>query len=352
MNAFRRFLKWTGWALLVVLSGGLAVSWLVDFREDDQAIADAFAGQFVRPVVHHYTVGDRSIRFVETAATGKSRCQPTVYNASETATAVGLDDPTRPTVIFIHGAPSSLSFFNDFFKDTTLLSRARLVAVDRPGYGYSDFGRVETSIVRQAELLQPLIDRYKKSRFLMLVGSSYGGSVVARLAMNNPAKPGVRGIDHVVFVSSALGPGLERTYGISYWIDKAPIRWFVPTLLRLANDEKLAHRKALEAILPDWPKITAGITMLHGKRDELVYPTNVAFAQHQLVNARFKQFMLPESRHDIVFKKREYMTDIILNVLAKHERLPAPTRSMVQARTGHPAEKLALENVISVLFKL
>ena len=351
MNALRRLLTWTFWIVLVLLSGGLAVSWFLDFRQDDQAIAREFAGQSIRPVVHHYTVGDRSIRFVETTAK-PPLAEPTTYKSAEAARAVGLDDPTRPTVIFVHGAPSSLSFFNDFFKDTTLLRRARLVAVDRPGYGYSDFGRVETSIIRQAELLQPLIDRYKQSRFLVLVGSSYGGSVVARLAMNNPARPAVRGIDHVVFVSSALGPGLERTYGISYWIDKPPVRWLIPTLLRLANDEKLAHRQALEAILPDWPKITAGITMLHGKQDDLVYPTNVAFAQHQLVNAPFKQFLLPESRHDIVFKKREYMTDIILNVLAQHQVTPTPVRPMTQKRMANLAEKLALENVISVLFKL
>jgi len=215
-------------------------------------------------------------------------------------------------VLFVHGAPSSLSFFNAFFKDTVLLNRARLVAVDRPGYGYSDFGWVETSIVQQAAFLQPLIDRYKRAPFLMVVGSSYGGSVTARLAMNNPGR-----VDHVVFVSSALGPGLERTYPISYVANSPLIRWCVPTLLRLANDEKLAHRQALEAILPDWSKIRASITMLHGQRDDLVYPTNVLFAQKQLINARVKQFLLPENRHDIVFNKREYMTRILLNILTR-----------------------------------
>ena len=57
--------------------------------------------------------------------------------------------------------------------------------------------------------------------------------------------------------------------------------------------------------------------MLHGQRDELVYPTNVSFAQHHLVNAQVKQFLLPENRHDIVFNKREYMTEIILNMLTQ-----------------------------------
>lgn len=345
MNGFRRTLKWTSGIFIGLLAGGLVAGQFVDFRQDDAALAREFAGQPVQPVVHRYTVRDgsnepRTIRFIETPdrPTGRIHGGPVDSVGGET---------TRPTVVFIHGAPSSLSFFNDFLKDTTLLNRARLVSVDRPGYGYSDYGRVETSVVRQAELLQPLIDRYKKARFLMLVGSSYGGSVVARLAMNNPGT-----IDHVVFVSSALGPGLERTYGISPWVDKAPMRWLIPPILRLANDEKMAHRQALEAILPDWPKITAGITMLHGQRDDLVYPSNVAFAQHELIHATVKPFMLPDNRHDIVFTKREYVTAVILNVLAKHSIKPEPLRPLVDKATKQVGEKLAFENVISVIFKL
>ena len=282
-----------GLGLLLIIA--LAIAWAFDYRQTDADLNDEFAAQSVRPTVRRYQVGQRTIRYMET---------PRLSG--------------KPTIIFVHGAPSSLSFFNEFFKDTLLLKRAQLVSVDRPGYGYSDFGQVEPSILKQAELLQPLIDRYKASPDLIIVGSSYGGSVSARLAMNNP---GV--IDQVVFVSSALGPGLERTYSISYLVDKAPLRAIVPPLLRLANDEKLAHRQALEAILPDWSRITAGITMLHGLRDELVYPTNVAFAKKQLRNAHFKQFILPESRHDIVVNKREYIASILLSIL------PPPTSNAV-----------------------
>lgn len=309
----KRLLSVLGWTLLTLLLltiGTLTVAWFIDFRQTDAELTDEFRGQRVRPSIHRYRVADphresepRTIRFMETTSPG---------------------DSALPVVLFVHGAPSSLSFFNAFFKDTTLLNRARLVAVDRPGYGYSDFGWVETSIVRQATFLQPLIDRYKRAPFLMVVGSSYGGSVSARLAMNNPGQ-----VDHVVFVSSALGPGLERTYPISYLADSPLIRWVVPTLLRLANDEKLAHRQALEAILPDWPRIRANITMLHGQRDELVYPANVTFAQKKLVNARVKQFLLPENRHDIVFNKREYMTEILLNILTHRDvNETVKTRSM------------------------
>lgn len=300
MQLLLRVLRWTSLTLLVLIISTLTVAWFIDFRQTDGELTDEFRGQRVRPSIHRYRIADptgesepRTIRFMETASPG---------------------DSVLPVVLFVHGAPSSLSFFNAFFKDTTLLSRARLVAVDRPGYGYSDFGWVETSIVRQAAFLQPLIDRYKRAPFLLVVGSSYGGSVSARLAMNNPGR-----VDHVLFVSSALGPGLERTYPISYFADSPLIRWVVPTLLRLANDEKLAHRQALEAILPDWPKIRANITMLHGQRDDLVYPTNVVFAQKKLINARVKQFLLPENRHDIVFNKRAYMTGILLDILTQRE---------------------------------
>lgn len=312
MQRFLRVLKWISLTAIIATIGTLIAAWFIDLRQTDQELADEFRGQRIRPTIHRYRVADpngesepRTIRYMETNSPG---------------------DSALPVILFVHGAPSSLSFFNEFFKDTALLKRARLVAVDRPGYGYSDFGWVETSIIRQAKFLQPLINRYKKAPFLMVVGSSYGGSVSARLAMNNPGR-----VNHVVFVSSALGPGLERTYPISYFADSPFIRWGVPTLLRLANDEKLAHQGALEAILPDWHRIKANITMLHGQRDELVYPTNVTFAQKQLVNARVKQFLLPENRHDIVFNKREYMTDILLDILHQLQvRETMKVKSMVE----------------------
>lgn len=304
MFSMKRFLRIAGWSLLIAFGLVICVvgaAWFVDARKTDGELTEEFRNQRIRPTIHYYHVADkpgekpRIIRFLETPAM--------------------KGDSAQPVILFVHGAPSSLSFFDKFFKDTLLLNRAQLVAVDRPGYGYSDFGRVETSIINQAELLQPLMNRYRKAPFLMIVGSSYGGSVSARLAMNNPDL-----VDHVVFVSSALGPGLERTYPISYLADSPLIYWCVSPLLRLANDEKLAHRKALEAILPDWPKIRANITMLHGQRDELVYPTNVSFAEHHLVNAQVKQFLLPENRHDIVFNKREYITQIILDILNRREQ--------------------------------
>jgi pimeloyl-ACP methyl ester carboxylesterase len=292
MRRLLRVLSWTLFVLFLLVVGMFVGAYWLDYQQRDEVVLAKFEGERVRPRLQRYAVGDRTIRFLESAPDSSN---------------------TQPVVLFVHGAPSSLTFFNAFFQDTALANHARLVAVDRPGYGSSDFGRVETSIVRQAELLQPLIERYRNAPFLVLVGSSYGGSLAARLAMNNP-----EAVSHVVFVSSALGPGLEYTFPISYWIDEPPLRWVIPRLILNANDEKLAHRQALEEILPDWGKVRAGVTFLHGLRDDLVYPSNVEFARKKLIHARVKQFILPESRHDIVVNKREYMAEIIRNVLATH----------------------------------
>lgn len=307
MNTLLRILKWALIFLVVLLAGLLTAAHWVTLRKSDQEIAESFHDKSVQPRVFRYRVNGRTIRYIDA-------------HRSE------ADTNALPVVLFLHGAPSSLSFFDKFFRDSLLLDRARLVAVDRPGYGYSDFGRVETSIVRQAELLRPLIQRYRNAPFLMLVGSSYGGPLAAKLAMDNPSD-----VDHVVFVSSALGPGLERIYPISYWIDKPPLRWLIPQILLNANDEKLAHRAALKEIEQGWGRIRAGVTFLHGQRDDLVYPANVSYARQRLTNARVKEYLLPENRHDIVFNKREYMTDIILQVLARHAQ-PVVKKADVMAR--------------------
>src|SRR4051812_3092391 len=54
---------------------------------------------------------------------------------------VQTGNDTLPTLLFIHGSPGSWTAFKPYLKDTALLKRYRLVAIDRPGFGYSHFGR-------------------------------------------------------------------------------------------------------------------------------------------------------------------------------------------------------------------
>lgn len=256
-NKKNRILKWMLAILVVFVSGTGYMAHRVEFRSSDTELKNLYQKNYTSIAIHRYKVKDRTVRFVE----------------------FGCD--TLPVTILVHGAPSSLSFFNTLYGDTSLTNHMLLVGVDRPGYGYSGFGKSVTSVKEQAQFLQPLIDYYyRQGRKVVLAASSYGGSVVAKLAMDNPSA-----VSGILFISSSLAPGQEYTYPISYVIDSPWFSWIFPTILRVANDEKLHHQKALEDIQDGWERIRSRIILLHGKADELIYFSNAEYAQNHLINA-------------------------------------------------------------------
>ena len=186
--------------------------------------------------------------------------------------------------------------------------------MDRPGYGYSGFGETVTSIAKQAEMLAPVLKKYRaKHQSILLVGSSYGGPVAAKLAMDYPDL-----LDGLLFNSAAVAPGEEKTYFITYPTTHWLIEWMMPTTLRVANHEKLAHRSELLKIAPDWDKITHPCTVLHGVVDDLVYVENAYFMERKLVNsADLNMVVLPDKEHGMVFSEPDLVRDVMLEALKR-----------------------------------
>ncbi|GAB2766283.1 hypothetical protein GCM10027275_05050 [Rhabdobacter roseus] len=282
------WVRWVGLVLLLVF--GLFWWWAqgVEFRTSDDELKARFSSLSIPYSIHRYQADQYTIRYAE----------------------FGAD--SLPVTIMVHGAPSSLSFFMRFYEDTTLLRRTMLVGVDRPGYGYSNFGKSVISIAEQARYLQPLIDHYAaQGREVVLAASSYGGSVVAKLAMDNPDK-----IAGILFVSSSLAPGQEYTYPISYVIAQPWLRWFFPKLLLVANDEKLNHQQALEEIQEGWGRIRSRIILLHGRADNLIYFSNAEYAQEHLKNAQsFKLIPLDGIGHSILWDRPDLITESLLELV-------------------------------------
>ncbi|WP_207504264.1 alpha/beta fold hydrolase [Telluribacter humicola] len=282
---------WVKWSMALLMVSLVVMWWLaqhIDYRISDEDIKNHFTTLSIKPEIHRYKFEDRTVRYVE----------------------FGAD--TLPVTIMIHGAPSSLSFFTRFYEDTALLRRTMLVGVDRPGYGYSDFGKSVISISDQARYLQPVIDRYAaQGRKVVLAASSYGGAVVAKLAMNNPEK-----VSGILFVSSSLAPGQEYIYPISYAIANPLFRWFFPTLILVANDEKLNHLKALEDIQDGWDRIQSKIILLHGKADGLIYFSNAEYAQKRLINAAsLKLVPLEGIGHSILWDRPDLIRESLLELV-------------------------------------
>ncbi len=117
---------------------------------------------------------------------------------------VRTGDKENPLVLFVHGSPGSLSAFIDFLADSVLLNHFMLITADRPGFGYSNFGFAEPSINKQADLLIPIVEKYKQSRPVILVGHSLGAPVIAQMAINHPDL-----IDGLVIVAGSIDPQLE-----------------------------------------------------------------------------------------------------------------------------------------------
>jgi pimeloyl-ACP methyl ester carboxylesterase len=150
------------------------------------------------------------------------------------------EDPDKPMLVFIHGSPSSSAFWFHLLRDSTLRAAANLLAVDRPGYGGSGLGIPMTSVKEQAKNVAAIIKsrQANSAQPIILHGSSYGGTVSARIAMDFPDL-----ISGLLLQSASTAPREEYTYWVthptSHWriwsttgptSRRTPLFYMVPTI--------------------------------------------------------------------------------------------------------------------------
>ena len=275
----------------VVLFGFLAYTYdMVEVRLTDETMLRKLAENAFAyvPKVTHFRQWGREMRYVQ------------------------VGDATKPLILFIHGAPASSSFWMDLLSDSSLLDRAKLMAVDRPGYGYSGYGDPEISVKRQAALIAGILQEKRAIHQQIIVhGSSYGGTVAARLAMDYPEL-----VDGLLLQSASLKPGAETTYWISYPTHHWALRNFIPGSFRTANAEKLSHKAELEKMVPLWSRIRSKVILLQGIDDTLIFPENAPFAAKNLVNAASVSLTLvPGSKHDLLWTQTDLLKRSLLKLI-------------------------------------
>lgn len=275
--------------LFVMLWAGCRNCSVLKLRVNDRDLTETLETMPFPFRVVHQQVGDRSIRYLQAGA------------------------DSLPTLILLHGSPSSLSAWRPLYTDSRFLNRYRLIAIDRPGYGYSDFGNVVTNLQEQVSILQVIIDSLTKHKKAILLGSSYGGPVAAQLAMNLPDR-----FSQLVLMSAALEPGQEKTYWISYPMTTPVLKYLFPPTFVMSSEEKLAHRQALQQLV-QWEKIICPVLLIHGDKDGLVYYRNVDYAKQKLVNAvSVKTITMTGKGHSIIFSQPEYIRKLLLQHLNSH----------------------------------
>lgn len=213
---------------------------------------------------------------------------------------------TKTTMLFFHGSPSSLSAWNGYLKDSLLQSKANLYAIDRPGYGYSDFGKALVSIEEQGEVMSNLINHYQLKN-VIVVGASYGGPLVARIAAINDNVKGV------VMISPAIDPKQEKDIWPSRFTQWWLTRWLVPTGYRVAGDEKTTHAAELAKLEKDWDKVTVPVLHIHGDIDDIVPFGNVNYTKKTFKDITIVE--IPDKGHEIAWRNPEIIKPYLFELL-------------------------------------
>ncbi|MEQ9297116.1 MAG: alpha/beta hydrolase [Cyclobacteriaceae bacterium] len=220
-----------------------------------------------------------------------------------------LDQGHSSMVVFLHGAPGSWSAFVDYLKNDELASKANLLSIDRPGYGYSNFGDAVVSLEEQAYFIKQVINNHP-SEHIILVGHSLGGPVAARLAMDYPDL-----VDGMVLVAPSIDPAQEK----GEWYRPLGHTWLgklmLPKSLWVTNEEIYFLKEELELMEPEWSNITVRTILIHGEDDDLVPVENAQFARSKMNPDILTVQIFPEVNHFIPWNQPQLIYQAIDELL-------------------------------------
>ncbi|MEM9020048.1 MAG: alpha/beta hydrolase [Planctomycetota bacterium] len=232
----------------------------------------------------------------EPALAGLERRSVTTFTQAgqrRTLSYVSTDPPVGTRVIFIHGTPGDAANFADYLQDP--IPNTEAVAVDRIGFGHSSpgpgrFGAL-TGFTDHAESIAPLLVSPDGGP-VILVGHSLGGPIACELAVRYPDR-----VAGLVVLAGSLDPDLERLYWYNYAGLIPGARWLVGRPILTANIEVFAAKREARALAERLDRITCPVTIIHGKRDELVPFANAGYLADRLSHAEHVRLVAIEDGH-------------------------------------------------------
>ncbi len=131
-------------------------------------------------------------------------------------------DPSRPTILLLHGFPTSSHMFRELI--TELADEYHLVAPDYPGYGYSSMPAVDEfdySFDNIAQIIEQFADTIGLDRYSLYL-MDYGAPIGFRIATARPER-----IDTLIVQNgNAYAEGIDNNFWEpiqAYWKDRDAI---------------------------------------------------------------------------------------------------------------------------------
>ena len=214
-----------------------------------------------------------------------------------------------PTLFFVHGSPGSWNAFERYMQDKDLLGKFRMISIDRPGFGYSNFNKAK-DLDEQSELITPLIKQFQNGKPMFAVGHSLGGPMIVKLQMDNP---GI--FTGLVLLAGSVDPDAEKPEKWRPVLYKTPLNYFLPGAFRPSNKELWYLKKDLKELDKHWDKITCPVWIVHGDKDTFVPVSNVDYARKKLsTNQNVTVKILTGARHFIPWEQYEDIKAVLLNL--------------------------------------
>lgn len=273
-----RILKWALRLAIALLLLFVVLNAMMSFRSSDAATQKTFAEKGVPVQIQRIPFAGGELRYVET----------------------GLQTDTAPLILFVHGAPGSGNNFYKYLSDSLLVKKYRLISIDRPGYGYSNYGQSEPSFRVQAEAVRAVLDRYRPSKTL-LVGHSFGGPIIAQAALDYPAQ-----VQALLMLAPVNDPDSEPVPWYAGFARWRLTRWMLSKAWQVSGDEKFAHVEELRRLQPRWQELRIPVTHWHGASDFLAPPReNLDFSRRNVSAEWLIVKQLPQGNHFIPFTNFE-----------------------------------------------
>ncbi len=268
----------------------ILISWLVfaqscmRFRTADSKAIASFGAKGIVLTAHTAQMQGHHVHYVQTGA------------------------DSLPTLYFVHGTPGSWNAFEPYLRDSLLRSRFRMISIDRPGFGYSDFGDAYPLPV-QSKIMGPVLLQTKNNRPSILVGHSLGGPMILQLAIDYPSLA-----DQLVIISGSIDPAAEKPEKWRPVLYKTFLNWLVPGAMRQSNKELWYLKTDLVEQAPLLKDIHCPVYFIHGRQDTWVPPMNVAYGERMLTGAARLDTLWLDGNHFIPWSKFTSIRDLLLQL--------------------------------------